>query len=97
VRRVFTRGFVFIFIASSIFWGYYFLFNKRTSRTNRNSYEIMREASRNHLEASISVFHEKEGRYPLDLQELVEKGYFRELPYNYGEKWEYNINDGTVK
>jgi hypothetical protein len=44
------------------------------------------------------MFNVQEGRYPKDLNELVEKKYMRVLPEPpYGMKIVYDPNTGTVK
>ena len=47
---------------------------------------------------AIQMFQVQEGRFPKDLNELVTKGYLRELPKTpYGTKLVYDANTGTAK
>jgi hypothetical protein len=50
------------------------------------------------LNQALQMFNVQEGRYPKDLNELVEKKYMRVLPEPpYGMKIVYDPNTGTVK
>lgn len=50
------------------------------------------------LNKDIQLFNVQEGRYPKDLNELVEKHYIPEIPpVPYGSKLDYDPNTGSVK
>ena len=50
------------------------------------------------LNQAIQMFNTMEGRFPKDLNELVEKKYFPKIPEApYGSKIVYDANEGTVK
>ncbi len=99
------KGFLLILVMGIIYWGYYFVGNpfsgnkikKMENNPIAESRELIHNTNINLLQTSIEIFHQSEGRYPKDLEELIVKGILLELPYSGGIEWEYNPENGTVR
>jgi hypothetical protein len=95
------KGLLFIVIISVVFWGYYFM-QKRPVKENRikstvkETHDSVHEANLHILETSIMIFKQKEERFPLDLQGLVDKGYLSRIPDSGQTEWDYNPQNGSI-
>ena len=101
------KGLIFIVLAAMLYWGYFYI--KRITPKKpiitgeeiivpvQKAEKMVRKSNLSMLETSIIIFKQSEGRYPIRLQELVEKGYLSKIPDPGGIMWEYNQQDGSVK
>lgn len=100
------KGLLFIVVFSLLFWGYYYFVisgepgnpdvANRDDQITFDSRITIHKASLGILETSIGIFHEREGRFPRDLSELVTAGYISEIPDDGGKTWEYDPVDGEI-
>lgn len=101
------KGLIFIVLTGMLYWGYFYakkfssqepiITGEEISMPIQKAEEILRRANLNIIEKVIEIFKYSEGRFPEELNELVEKGYLVKIP-DFGDKqWEYNKQDGSVK
>jgi len=100
------KGLAFLVLLALLFWGYQYLVKTAPEKSKKreslrkpfdNAQDAVHEANRNILEMSIEIFKQKEGRYPANLNELVEKGYIDKIPDPGSRPWEYDPGTGGIK
>jgi hypothetical protein len=95
------KGLIFLIIAALLFWIYIYFFKngrletgKAVRKAAKSATSALYRANRNLLQSSIDDFHNRTGRYPRQLSELVSEGFIVHLPAG---NWQYDNKAGKVK